>query len=192
MRQPTLFALLFALLLVLPAQCVALQKSFQPIATLLQIAHNPFEGKAAAHARLIAKSVPPKPLDKQWALQLSADHPELTPIYELLDSIVVQLDAQDQFDTTLLNAKTGNHTSAVAVTTQVNATLTQKTADYEAALTTCNDKQQNLPSQRSSHDKEVLACDSELNFIDTMKGSYDKLNAVGKLLTPVALSRGCA
>ena len=187
-----------ALALLLPAQSVALQKSFRSsIDSLLQL--DPLPHKAAAASRLLAKAgtgrkagrTPPtiKPIDlprhalsNKVALQLGADHPELEPIVALLDSIIAELDAQDTQDTALLTNRTSDHTDAVAATTLVNQTLASKQEAFHTADALCTSKRASLESDRTDHDKIVLQTNSELAYIQQMKTAYTQLNGVGEEL----------
>ena len=175
--------LLWALLMVLPL-CNALQLSFtSPIKDIF----NP--GASTAQSLLATRqaSMGHKRLSKPSVaginavqLHLGADHPELTSIVDVLDSIVATLDTQDQQDTWLLNNKTADHQTAVSHTRQMNATLAIKQDESVHAVAACQEKTETASNDKASHEQDVLHCESELTYIRTMKDAMMSLKETGE------------
>ena len=175
---------LSALSLLLPAHAAGLQHSFRSsIMGLLQVNGNPFGAapRAGAESRLLANKAAAKARAKPAAvfdLQLGADHPELTAINHYLDNILAELDLQDQQDTALLITKTSNHTDAVTVTRQANASLAQKETESTAAVTVCHDKMAARTTDARPLVEDVEACNLELMHLEKMDAALRELTAV--------------
>jgi len=173
-----------ALSLLLPAHAAGLQHSFRSsIMGLLQVNENPFGAtpRAIAESRLLSNKAAAKARAKPAAvfdLQLGDDHPELTAINQYLDNILAELDLQDQQDKALLITKTTNHTDAVVITHQTNASLALKESESTAATTVCANSMEARTTDKQPLVQDVMACNSELMHLDKMVAALNELTAV--------------